>query len=112
MHTRICISGLSAVGKTSLAKNLSGELGIKYIATSQILLDSALLSGYDSFTPEERYNHFWFSEKANNLNLQRVEKPELDKKVDLLMLSYFNKPRSIIVDSLSIPWLFVKHPFF
>lgn len=105
MHPRICISGLSAVGKTSLAKNLSKIFEIKYIATSQILLDSAFISGYDSFIPEERCNHFWLSNKARKFNLQRIENPKLDKKIDLLMLSYINKERPIIIDSLSVPWL-------
>lgn len=111
METRICVAGLTAVGKTFVAKTLARDLDAKYISASTLLLDSGMLLGYDSFTPHERREHFWLTDKAQRFNRQRLMRPRLDRGIDLLLLNYSKREKRIIIDSLTVPWLLSReHP--
>ncbi|MDO8603795.1 MAG: hypothetical protein Q7K40_00030 [bacterium] len=105
MLAKVCISGLSAVGKTFVSKSVTRIIDAKRLSASTILLDYGLALGYESFYPSDRKQHFWFDQKAIRFSAQRLADTRLDRMVDQLLLSYAEKSKRVVFDSLSIPAL-------
>ncbi|MCR4322917.1 MAG: cytidylate kinase family protein [Candidatus Azambacteria bacterium] len=102
---KICVSGLTAVGKTFIAKKIAQAYNIKYISASVLLLDGGLLLGYHSFKPNERRDHFWLTPHADLFNLERLQDHKLDKRIDCLLLNYLDREPGLIADTLTAPFL-------
>lgn len=102
---KICVSGLTAVGKTFMAKKIAQTYNVKYISASVLLLDGGLLLGYYSFKPKERKHHFWLTPHADLFNLERLQDHKLDKMIDCLLLDYLDRESGLIADTLTAPFL-------
>jgi len=104
MYIKICISGLTAVGKTTFARSLIERYDATYISASEILLVYAQTEQKVTILPEDR-DHFWLREKGRNLFLQRRKNPDLDKQIDEVMLTHLFTTTNAVIDSLTVPSL-------
>jgi cytidylate kinase len=88
----VCISGLSASGKTTHSQLLAGEFGLTYVSGSQIQFN---LMGMSPIQPKD----FWISDEAKTLwnenEFQRVDS-------ELLRIEGFSK--GCLFDTSTMPW--------
>jgi len=88
----ICISGLTAAGKTTHCHLVAGEFGLGYISASQILLSLAGLAPVQS-------RDFWLSPSAEVLWTD-----EMTVKIDTELRRLSNKVTHYVFDSFALPW--------
>ncbi|MCL4399404.1 cytidylate kinase family protein [Candidatus Parvarchaeota archaeon] len=93
---RIIISGLTASGKSTLAKRLADYFGLEYFSASSKLRD---IMKYGDFK-------FWESKKGIEAVKFRLKHPEYDRKLDAYVLSYLKKHDNIVMDSWVASWKF------
>ncbi len=95
----ICISGLAATGKSTVARRLAKALNIKYISGGQALKQLAIERGYRPGGED------WW-EKPDGLKFleERLSNPEFDKLVDAKLLELASKG-DVVIDSWVLPWL-------
>lgn len=88
----ICISGLTAAGKTTHSHLLAGEFGLTYVSASQILLSIAGLSPIQT-------RDFWLSDEA-----QKLWTDDMTLKVDKELRRLSRLGQNIVFDSFAMPW--------
>lgn len=95
----ICISGLAATGKSTVAKKLAKALNIQYVSGGQALKQLAIERGYKPGGED------WW-EKSEGLKFleERSSNPEFDKLVDAKLLELASKG-DVVIDSWVLPWL-------
>lgn len=86
---KIAISGLTAAGKTTLAKRLAGSFELSYLSGSQILR-SLLGDQAAEWTPQ--------------LDLRRTDL-SVERRVDDEVLAAYRARSSGVFDAWSLPWL-------
>lgn len=91
---RIIISGLTASGKSTLAKGLSRSLGLEYFSASSKLRE---------IMPPREFE-FWESQKGLDAIKFRLKHPQYDKALDNYIIRSVKKKRSIILDSWVASW--------
>jgi cytidylate kinase len=92
----IIISGLTAAGKTTHAKLLCEEYGLRYISASQILFNLAGIEGQQSFD-------FWLTPRGRELS-RRMSWTEIDNEFRRLE----SELDRTVFDCQSLPWLRTK----
>jgi len=103
MPLKICISGLTAVGKTTIAQALARRYNAQYISASSLLLK--LAQEHDrALGTAENINHFWLQEKGKDLFTERERNFALDREIDQGMLSLVEASKNLILDSLTLPY--------
>jgi len=95
----VIISGPPAIGKTTIAKGLAKEFGLKYLSGGDVLKDMAKEQGF--VTDRE---DFWDMEAGMNFLGIRKGNPEFDKKVDEKLTKIFLND-DVIITSYTLPWL-------
>lgn len=93
---KILIAGLTGTGKSTVAKEVAGHLGLEYISGSAIL---RTMLGKPAFQS-------WESQNGIEMIKARIQKPTADKKTDAELLSIATKKDNIVIDSWTIPWLY------
>ena len=96
----VCISGLAATGKSTLAKRLAESLNLRYVSGGEGLKMLAVEMGYRSGGRE-----WWETEEGMRFLEERLRNPEFDKLVDRKLIE-FAKAGSVIIDSWVLPWLY------
>ncbi len=91
-HGNICISGLTASGKTTHAHLLAGEFGLTYVSGSQIQLNFLGVSPIQS-------KDFWISEAAKSL----WDESQF-RKIDSELLRLETITAGYIFDTSTMPW--------
>src|SRR5690349_5604133 len=86
---RVVISGLTAAGKTTLAKRLAAELHTSCLSGSEAVRKH-LGDASDVWTPE--------------LDQRRTAR-EVERAIDLEVLGNFRSARDGVFDAWSLPWL-------
>ncbi|PIT98271.1 MAG: hypothetical protein COT71_01595 [Candidatus Andersenbacteria bacterium CG10_big_fil_rev_8_21_14_0_10_54_11] len=104
MYFKVCISGLTAVGKTSLAQEIVRRYKAEYLSAPEVLLQIAKMR-LDVGEDAGKAPHFWLSEEGKAFFKQREKSSELDKEVDNGLLDAVEKPHRSVIDSLSVPLL-------
>lgn len=99
MTKSIVISGPPAVGKTTLAKGLAKEFGLKYLSGGDALKELAKEHGFNSDGED-----WWDTKEGMQFLKQREENDEFDKKVDQKLIELFKKG-GVIITSYTLPWL-------
>jgi len=95
----VIISGPPAIGKTTIAKGLAREFGLKYLSGGDVLKDIAKEQGFYA-----NRDDFWDTEAGMNfLNIRRGN-PEFDKEVDEKLRKIFLND-DVIITSYTLPWL-------
>ena len=90
--TNICISGLTASGKTTHAHLLAGEFGLTYVSGSQIQLNFLGVSPIQT-------KDFWITHDAKAL-----WDAEQFRKIDSELLSIERRATGCIFDTSTMPW--------
>jgi cytidylate kinase len=88
----VCISGLTASGKTTHAHLLAGELGLTYVSGSQIQLNFMGVSPIQS-------KDFWITDKAKSF----WNKNEFNR-IDAELLRLESSADGYIFDTSTMPW--------
>lgn len=88
----ICISGLTASGKTTHAHLLTGEFGLTYVSGSQIQLNFLGVSPIQS-------KDFWISEEAKALWDEKQF-----EKIDAELLRLEKNNAGFMFDTSTMPW--------
>jgi CMP/dCMP kinase len=95
----VIISGPPAIGKTTIAKGLGEEFGLKYLSGGDVLKEMAKEQGFATDRDD-----FWDTEEGMNfLNIRKVN-PEFDKQVDQKLGKIFLTD-NVIITSYTLPWL-------
>lgn len=89
----VIISGLTAAGKTTHSHILSGEFGLQYVSSSQLLLS---LLRMHPFQPRD----FWITDEANSLWRTAQAHTVDDELIRLEAASTL-----VVFDTLVMPWL-------
>lgn len=88
----VCISGLTASGKTTHSHLLAGEFGLTYVSGSQILLNFMGVSPIQS-------KDFWITEEA-----KAFWKSNSFERIDSELLRLENTSEGYIFDTSTMPW--------
>lgn len=99
MLRSIIISGPPAIGKTTIAKGLAKEFGLKYLSGGDVLKELAKDEGFST----ER-NDFWDTEAGMKFLNMRKGNPEFDKIVDEKLKKLYTT-EDVVITSYTLPWL-------
>ena len=99
MSKSIVVSGLPAIGKTTVAKGLASEFSLQYLSGGDILKELASEQGFSSDG-----NDWWDTEEGMEFLNQRKDNPEFDKKVDDRLKTLFQNG-GVVITSYTLPWI-------
>lgn len=98
---KICISGLTACGKTTIGNLLAEHYGCKYESFSEFLLDYISNTRKDLIPAHDKNDHFWYH--AKELDRYRLE-TLIDKEIDQAFEAEINsRDGHVILDSFTYP---------
>jgi len=95
----ICLAGLTACGKSTVARRLAQKFNLDYVSGGTALKELALKLGYKA---KER--GWWESAEGLRFLEDRTRDQQLDKQVDHELLKMAKKG-NIVLDSWTMPWL-------
>jgi len=95
----ICISGLAATGKSTVARKLAKALNIRYVSGGQALKQLAIEKGYKPGGED-----WWEKPEGLKFLEERSSNPEFDKLVDAKLLELASEG-DVVIDSWVMPWL-------
>jgi len=95
---KLSICGMTACGKSYLAKKIARKFNLEYISGSDFLLKMA------GFVPEG--DHFWINEFGEQLTEERIRNSEIDRDSDEFILQIAKTKEDTIFDSWTLPWLY------
>lgn len=99
MPKSVIISGPPAIGKTTIAKGLAIEFGLKYLSGGDVLKELAKEQGFQTKGVD-----WWDTKEGMKFLNQRKTNAEFDIKVDNKLKQLFYK-RGVIITSYTLPWL-------
>ncbi len=99
MQKSIIISGPPAIGKTTVAKGLAQEFGMKNLSGGDVLKEMAQEQGFQT-----KGDDWWDTQEGMKFLSQRKDNYEFDKKVDQKLKEIFQKGGAVIT-SYTLPWL-------
>ena len=99
IRNSIVISGWPAVGKTTIANELSKELNYVLYNGGDVLKDLASERGYDVFGID-----WWDTEEARDFMEERESNPYFDIEVDRKLVDIV-RSGNVVVTSYTLPWL-------
>ena len=91
---KVIISGLTASGKSTLAKGLSDELRVEYFSASSKLRE---------LMPPKDFE-YWETKKGLDAVKFRLKNPRYDRKLDDYIVNYVKSHDNIILDSWVASW--------
>ena len=95
----IIISGMPAVGKTTLARAICDEFSLEYYSGGDALKELAEEKGYTVGNDD-----WWDSENGFKFLRERKENPKFDKEVDAKLIKKI-KAGGVVVTSYPLAWL-------
>ncbi|HJU14031.1 MAG TPA: cytidylate kinase family protein [Candidatus Nitrosotalea sp.] len=99
MLRSIIISGPPAIGKTTIAKGLAKEFGLKYLSGGDVLKELATDEGFSTDRDD-----FWDTEAGMKFLNMRKGNPEFDKIVDEKLKKLY-MAGGVVITSYTLPWL-------
>jgi cytidylate kinase len=96
----ICIAGLTGCGKSTVAKRLAENYGLRYLSGGMALKELAIKMGY-----KPRKRGWWETSEGMKFLEQRLEDPKFDRQVDEELLKRARRG-NVVLDSWTMPWLF------
>lgn len=102
MAVAIIVSGMPAVGKTSVSRLVAASLGLKMLGGGDVLKEMAVEEGY-----KPGGDDWWDTDEGMNFLAERKLTPDFDKQVDKRLIE---KAASgdVVITSYPIPWLSKK----
>jgi cytidylate kinase len=95
----IIISGLPAVGKTTVARTMAGKFNLKQYSGGDVLKEMAVAKGYTMSGSD-----WWDTEEGIRFLSERKSNPYFDREVDDRLLKEANKG-DVVITSYTLPWL-------
>jgi CMP/dCMP kinase len=95
----IIISGMPAVGKTTVSRHVAEELDIPMVGGGDVLKEMALEEGY---TPGGE--DWWDRGEGMKFLQQRKRSSDFDKEVDARLIQK-TKKGDVVITSYPVPWL-------
>jgi len=96
----ICIAGMTACGKSTVARRLAEKYGLKYVSGGTVLKELAIRMGYKA---QER--GWWETTEGMRFFERRLRDFRFDKQVDAELLNWAEQG-NVVLDSWTMPWLF------
>jgi len=96
----ICIAGMTACGKSTVARRLAEKYGLKYVSGGTALKELAMRMGYRA---QER--GWWEATEGMRFLEERLHDFRFDKQVDTELLRWAEQG-NVVLDSWTMPWLF------
>jgi len=96
----ICIAGMTACGKSTVARRLAEKYGLKYVSGGTVLKELAIRMGYKA---QER--GWWETTEGIRFLERRLRDFRFDKQVDAELLNWAEQG-NVVLDSWTMPWLF------
>ena len=95
----VIVSGLSAVGKSTIAKNLAQRFALRYYCGGDVLKEMAIEHGFSS-----RGTDWWDTTEGMRFMQARMANSDFDRSVDRRLADLAKKDNAII-SSYPLPWL-------
>lgn len=95
----IVVSGPPAVGKTTVAKGLAGEFGLRYMSGGDVLKEMAREEGFDSAGDD-----WWDTEDGMRFLDMREKDPGFDRRLDERLAALF-RAGGMSMTSYTLPWI-------
>jgi cytidylate kinase len=95
----VIISGPPAIGKTTIAKGIGKEFGLRHLSGGDILKELAQDEGFDTGGDD-----WWDTSEGMNFLSNRQENSEFDKKVDNKLKKLFLEG-NVVITSYTLPWI-------
>jgi cytidylate kinase len=95
----IVVSGMPAVGKTTVSRILAGKLSLPVVGGGDVLKEMAVEEGY---TPGG--DDWWDTAEGMKFLAERKKSPGFDKEVDSRLLQKAKKG-GVVITSYPLPWL-------
>ncbi len=95
----ICLTGMTACGKSTAARRLAEKYRLRYVSGGTVLKELALKMGYRS---QER--GWWETTEGMRFLEQRLRDPRFDKQVDAELLNWAQRGNAVL-DSWTMAWL-------
>lgn len=99
MTRSIVISGPPAVGKTTVAKALAAEFGMRHVSGGDVLKEMASEAGFDSGGDD-----WWDTQEGMRFLAEREKNPDFDRELDKRLSGMFEAGGAVIT-SYTLPWL-------
>lgn len=99
---RVIIAGPSAVGKNTVAENISSKFDLKMVVASDIFKEMAQDQGFSAEGEE-----WWDEEEARDFIKDREEDHSLDQRLDRKLKSILDQG-DVVLTSWTMPWLYDK----
>ena len=99
MIKSVIISGPPAIGKTTIAKGIGKEFGLRHLSGGDILKELAQDEGFDTGGDD-----WWDTSEGMNFLSHRQENSEFDKKVDTKLKKLFLEG-NVVITSYTLPWI-------
>ena len=99
MQISVIISGLPAVGKTTVARALANKLNLKLYSGGDVLKEMAVAKGYTMSG-----NDWWDTEQGIKFLAERRSNLDFDKQVDNRLVQVAEQG-GVIITSYTLPWL-------
>ena len=99
MIKSVIISGPPAVGKTTIAKGIGKEFGLRHLSGGDILKELAQDEGFNTGGDD-----WWDTSEGMNFLSHRQENSEFDKKVDNKLKKLFLEG-NVVITSYTLPWI-------
>ena len=98
---RIIICGMTASGKSTLAKKLVKMYGLKYLCGGDALKELAKELGYEYSGPG-----WWETREGQKFLKLRESDPSFDKNIDKKLIQIAKAENNLLLDSWTLAWLF------
>lgn len=95
----IILSGMPAVGKTTVARILASKLNVPVLGGGDILKEIALEEGYKAVGDD-----WWDTREGMDFMEQRRGSPEFDREVDRRLIEKANHG-DVVITSYTLPWI-------
>jgi len=96
----ICIAGMTACGKSTVARRLAEKYGLKYVSGGTTLKELAIQMGYKA-----QGRGWWETTEGMRFLERRQRDFRFDKQVDTELLKWAEQG-NVVLDSWTMPWLF------
>jgi len=95
----ICLTGLTACGKSTAARRLAEKYGLEYVSGGTALRELAFKMGYKG-----KDKGWWETSEGMRFLEQRLSDPKFDKQIDAQLLAWAEQG-NVVLDSWTMPWL-------
>jgi cytidylate kinase len=97
---KIIISGMAAVGKSTLARAIGKKFGLRVFSGGDMLKEIAKDFGYNS-----THDDWWETEEGLEFLRERKHDQQFDKKLDEKLIKLL-KEGNVVITAWTMPWLY------